>query len=68
MWKLFTDLFNNMPVAALIDDKILCMHGGLSPELISYNQINDITKPQEVPDNGIIYIIKLILNLLRFIM
>lgn len=52
MWKLFTDLFNNMPVASLIDDKILCMHGGLSPELISYNQINDISKPQEVPDNG----------------
>jgi serine/threonine-protein phosphatase PP1 catalytic subunit len=52
MWKLFTDLFNNMPVAAIIDDKILCMHGGLSPELIGYNQINDISKPQEVPDNG----------------
>jgi len=52
MWKLFTDLFNTMPVAALIDDKILCMHGGLSPDLAGYNQINDIIKPQEVPDNG----------------
>ena len=47
-----------MPVAALIDDKILCMHGGLSPELINYNQINDISKPQEVPDNGNSSIIK----------
>ena len=54
-----------MPVAALIDDKILCMHGGLSPELIGYNQINDITKPQEVPDNGKFYY-QLIFN--RFIM
>ncbi len=52
MWKLFSDLFNNMPVAALIDDKILCMHGGLSPDLANYNHINDISKPQEVPDNG----------------
>ena len=33
LWKIFTDCFNYMPVAAIIDDKIFCMHGGLSPEL-----------------------------------
>lgn len=31
LWKSFIDCFNCMPVAALIEDKILCMHGGLSP-------------------------------------
>jgi diadenosine tetraphosphatase ApaH/serine/threonine PP2A family protein phosphatase len=31
LWKAFSDVFNTMPVCALIDDKILCMHGGLSP-------------------------------------
>jgi serine/threonine-protein phosphatase PP1 catalytic subunit len=35
MWRRFTDVFNIFPVTALIDDKILCMHGGLSPELNS---------------------------------
>jgi serine/threonine-protein phosphatase PP1 catalytic subunit len=35
IWKLFSECFNYLPVAALIDDKILCMHGGLSPELTS---------------------------------
>jgi serine/threonine-protein phosphatase PP1 catalytic subunit len=35
MWKTFTDCFNCLPIAALIDDKIFCMHGGLSPELTS---------------------------------
>lgn len=33
LWKTFTDCFNCLPVAALIDEKIFCMHGGLSPEL-----------------------------------
>ena len=42
LWKEFVRLFNSFPVAALIEDKILCMHGGLSPDLIHLSQINDI--------------------------
>lgn len=33
LWKTFSDVFNVLPVCALIDEKILCMHGGLSPQL-----------------------------------
>ena len=40
LWKTFTDCFNCLPVAALIDEKILCMHGGLSPELKSLEQVS----------------------------
>ncbi|RWR94183.1 serine/threonine-protein phosphatase PP1 [Cinnamomum micranthum f. kanehirae] len=54
LWKTFTDCFNCMPVAALIDEKILCMHGGLSPELQNINQISDIERPAEVPDSGLL--------------
>jgi serine/threonine-protein phosphatase PP1 catalytic subunit len=35
LWKTFSDVFNCLPVCAIIDEKILCMHGGLSPELKS---------------------------------
>lgn len=52
LWKLFIDCFNCLPVAALIDDRILCMHGGLSPELESIEQIKKIEKPTDVPDIG----------------
>lgn len=43
-----------MPVAALIEDKILCMHGGLSPDLTSVDQINGIIRPTDVPDTGLL--------------
>jgi serine/threonine-protein phosphatase PP1 catalytic subunit len=52
LWKRFCDTFNFLPVAALIDDKILCMHGGLSPELHSLDQIRNIMRPTEVPEQG----------------
>ena len=28
LWKTFTDCFNCLPVAAIIDEKIFCCHGG----------------------------------------
>ena len=54
IWRSFTDLFNYLPVAALIDDKILCMHGGLSPELKNLQNIENITRPTEIPDSGLL--------------
>ena len=45
IWKMFSECFNYMPVAALIDHKILCLHGGLSPDLNNLEQIAKITRP-----------------------
>jgi serine/threonine-protein phosphatase PP1 catalytic subunit len=54
MWKVFIECFNCLPVAALIDEKILCMHGGLSPDLKDLNQIRNIARPSDVPDQGLL--------------
>lgn len=54
LWKIFSDTFNCLPAAALIDEKILCMHGGLSPELKDLQQIADLTRPCDVPDMGLL--------------
>jgi serine/threonine-protein phosphatase PP1 catalytic subunit len=54
LWKTFTDCFNCLPVAAIIDEKIFCMHGGLSPELSNMEQIRRIMRPTDVPDTGLL--------------
>jgi serine/threonine-protein phosphatase PP1 catalytic subunit len=41
-------------VAAIIDEKILCMHGGLSPELQNMEQIKRIMRPTDIPDTGLL--------------
>ena len=44
-----------MPVAAFIDRRILCMHGGLSPDIYnSIDEIKKIEKPSDVPDRGLL--------------
>ena len=45
LWKTFTDCFNCLPLAAIIDEKIFCCHGGLSPDLESMEQIRRIIRP-----------------------
>ena len=54
LWKTFTDCFNCLPVAAVVDEKILCMHGGLSPDLERLGQILEIPRPTDVPDEGLL--------------
>ena len=54
IWKIFIDVFNCLPIAAIIDDLIFCCHGGLSPELIFISQIKNILRPTDVPDYGML--------------
>ena len=53
-FKKITNLFNIMPISALINENILCMHGGLSKDLQNIEQINKILRPTEIPDEGLL--------------
>lgn len=54
LWKTFTDCFNCLPVAAIVNEKIFCCHGGLSPDLQSMEQIQRKMRPTDVPDQGLL--------------
>jgi len=54
IWKVFNDCFNYLPLAAIIDEKIFCCHGGLSPELSNMDQVRGANRPCDVPERGLV--------------
>merc|ERR1712087_1029849 len=54
MWKKFQEVFNVLPFAAVVDEKIFCIHAGLSPDLNHPDQIKRIMRPTDVPDSGLL--------------
>jgi len=54
VWKQFNELFDYLPLAAVIDDVCFAIHGGLSPALDSLDQIANITRPATIPDAGLL--------------
>ncbi|OWF47994.1 serine/threonine-protein phosphatase PP1-beta-like [Mizuhopecten yessoensis] len=54
LWKTFTDCFNCLPLAAIVENTIFCTHGGLSPDMTDLDQIRNIERPCDVPDMGLV--------------
>lgn len=54
IWKTFIDVFNTLPIAAIVASKIFCVHGGLSPSLSTMDDVRRIERPTGVPDYGLL--------------
>lgn len=54
IWKTFIDVFNCLPISAVVASKIFCVHGGLSPSLSNMDDIRRIQRPTDVPDYGLL--------------
>eukprot|EP01006_Ploeotia_vitrea_P049357 TRINITY_DN67333_c7_g1_i1.p1 TRINITY_DN67333_c7_g1~~TRINITY_DN67333_c7_g1_i1.p1 ORF type:complete len:321 (+),score=135.46 TRINITY_DN67333_c7_g1_i1:45-965(+) len=51
-WKYCTEVFDYFALAAIIDGRILCVHGGLSPDISTVDQIRLLERNQEIPHEG----------------
>lgn len=52
VWKYCCQVFDFLTLAAIIDGKVLCVHGGLSPEVRTLDQIRVVARAQEIPHEG----------------
>lgn len=53
IWRMFTDLFDILPIAAVVNNSTFCCHGGLSPSFDTIDQLQEIDRRVEVPHEGI---------------
>lgn len=52
-YDLIMELFDTFPLACLINGKFLCVHGGISHDLRSLNDIERIDRFHEIPKGGL---------------
>ena len=52
VWKNCTDLFDFLTLAVLIDNKVFCVHGGLSPNVREIDDVRKLDRKVEVPHDG----------------
>lgn len=52
VWLYCTEIFDFLSLSAVINDRIFCVHGGLSPSIQNLNQIRALDRKQEVPHDG----------------
>lgn len=52
VWRYCTEVFDYMNLAAVIDGKIFCVHGGLSPDISTIDHIRLLNRNMEIPHAG----------------
>jgi diadenosine tetraphosphatase ApaH/serine/threonine PP2A family protein phosphatase len=52
VWRYCVQCFDCFGLAALIDEHVLCVHGGLSPDVRTLDQVRAIDRNQEIPHEG----------------
>ncbi|KAJ6243904.1 serine/threonine-protein phosphatase 2b catalytic subunit 1-related [Anaeramoeba flamelloides] len=54
IYDVIMETFDCLPITAIVDDQFFCVHGGISPKLISLESINEIDRFKEPPTKGLL--------------
>ncbi|CAD7960761.1 unnamed protein product, partial [Amoebophrya sp. A120] len=52
VWSYFTEMFDYLPITAVIDNTFFATHGGLSPSILNLDQIRVLDRFSEIPHDG----------------
>ena len=52
VWSYITDVFDYLVLCCIIDNELFCVHGGLSPNVQTIDQIRIIDRFREIPHDG----------------
>jgi diadenosine tetraphosphatase ApaH/serine/threonine PP2A family protein phosphatase len=52
LWMMCNDVFDLLPIAALVDHDVFCVHGGLSPKIPMVEKISLLDRQVEIPQTG----------------
>ena len=52
VWRYCTDVFDLLPIGALVNGVVFCVHGGLSPDIATLDHLSMIDRKQEIPHSG----------------
>jgi diadenosine tetraphosphatase ApaH/serine/threonine PP2A family protein phosphatase len=52
LWTMCNDVFDLLPMAALVDHDVFCVHGGLSKQVPEIDYISLLKRQQELPCDG----------------
>lgn len=62
IYDLFMDSFDNFPLACVVNNRFLAVHGGISPDLRHIEDINLIDRYKEPPKQGLFWYLNLVIK------
>ena len=53
VYTYITEVFDYLQIAAIVDNKIFCVYGGLSPHLKTLSDIESFNRSEGLPEDGL---------------